>query len=60
VVFEEDHTQTRQGRLPQVMATLRNTVISLMRAYGIQGITQARRRFGARPDEAIAMLGISA
>jgi len=60
VVFDEDRAQTRQGRLPQVMATLRNVVISLMRACGIRGITRARRRFAARPDEAIAMLGIPA
>ena len=60
VVFDEDRAQTRQGRLPQVMATLRNAVISLLRACGIQRITQARRRFAARPNEAIALLGISA
>jgi predicted transposase YbfD/YdcC len=60
VVFDEDRAQTRQGRLPQVMATLRNAVISLLRAGGIQKITEARRRFAARPNEAIALLGISA
>jgi hypothetical protein len=60
VVFDEDRAQTRQGQLPQVMATLRNAVIGLMRASGIQGITQARRRFAARPDEAISLLGIAA
>lgn len=60
VVFDEDRAQTRQGRLPQIMATLRNAVISLMRAWGIQGITRARRRFSARPDEAISLPGIPA
>lgn len=58
VVFDEDHSQVRRGRLPHVMATLRNTVISLLRAHGIDRIAKSRRRFAARPDEAIALLGI--
>jgi len=58
VIFDEDHSQVRRGRLPHVMATLRNTVISLLRAHGIDRIAKARRRFAARPDEAIALLGI--
>jgi hypothetical protein len=40
------------------MATLRNIVISLLRAHGINCIAKARRRFAARPNEAIALLGI--
>jgi hypothetical protein len=40
------------------MATLRNVVISLLRAHGINRIAKARRRFAARPDEAIALVGI--
>lgn len=60
VVFDEDRSQVRQGTLPHVMATLRNTVISLLRAHGINRIAEARRHFAARPDEAIALIGISA
>ena len=60
VVFDEDRAQTRQGRLPQVMATLRNAVIGLMRASGFEGITQARRRFAARQDDALSLIGIPA
>ncbi len=60
VIFDEDRSQVRRGRLPQVMATLRNTVISLLRAHGINRIAEARRRFAARPDEAIALVGIPA
>ena len=48
VVFAEDAAQTRRGHLPHIMATLRNTVISLLHAHGIQDITRARRRFAAR------------
>mgnify|MGYP006288237713 FL=1 len=60
VVFDEDASQVRSGRLPQVMATLRNVVISLLRMHGIHQITAARRRFSARPDEAIELIGIPA
>jgi predicted transposase YbfD/YdcC len=58
VVFDEDHSQLRRRRLPHVMATLRNAVISLLRAHGINGIAKARRRFAARPNEAMALVGI--
>jgi hypothetical protein len=58
VVFDEDRSQVRRGKLPHVMATLRNIVISLLRAHGINCIAKARRRFAARPNEAIALLGI--
>ena len=31
VTFDEDRSQARSGNIPQVMATLRNTAIGLMR-----------------------------
>jgi predicted transposase YbfD/YdcC len=58
VIFDEDSSQLRLGRLPHIMATLRNAVISLLRAHGINCIVEARRRFAARPDEAMALVGI--
>jgi predicted transposase YbfD/YdcC len=58
VVFGEDLAQTRHAYLPHVVATLRNTVMSLLRINDIQGITRARRRFAARPDEALDLLDI--
>ena len=60
VVFDEDRAQTRQGRLPHVMATLRNLTIALLRANGYQHIARARRRFAARPHEALDLLGLPA
>lgn len=60
VIFDEDRSQVRRDRLPHVMATLRNAVISLLRAHGINRIAKARRRFAARPDEAIDLIGIPA
>jgi predicted transposase YbfD/YdcC len=58
VIFDEDRSQLRQGRLPQVMATLRNTVIGLLRAHTMDAIAKARRRFAARPEEAMRLVGI--
>jgi predicted transposase YbfD/YdcC len=55
VVFDEDRAQTRQGYLPHVMASLRNTVITLTRAHGFRDIARARRCFAARPDQALAL-----
>jgi predicted transposase YbfD/YdcC len=60
VIFDEDRSQLRRGRLPHIMATLRNAVISLLHAYGITCVAKARRRFAARPDEAMALVGITA
>lgn len=34
VSFDGDHSQVRTGAAPQVMATVRNTVISLLRMDG--------------------------
>jgi predicted transposase YbfD/YdcC len=60
VTFNEDHSQVRRGRLPHVMATLRNAVISLLRAHGMHQITKALRRLAAQPDEALRLVGIPA
>lgn len=60
VTFHEDHSQVRRGRLPHIMATLPNAVISLLRAHGMQQIAKALRRFAARPDEALRLVGIPA
>lgn len=58
VTFDEDRSQVRTGSLPQVMATLRNTVISLLRATGEINIAKALRHYAARPDEALALIGL--
>ena len=52
VTFGEDASQTRTGQAPRVMATLRNTAISLLRLAGWDNIAQALRphaRHAARP-----------
>ena len=58
VVFDEDSSQVRSGNIPQVMSALRNTVISLLRLNGKNQIAPTMRRYAARPEEALALLGI--
>jgi predicted transposase YbfD/YdcC len=57
VVFDEDRHQLRTGHGPQVMATLRNTAISMLRSAGHSNIAAALRhhsRDSRRPIELIA------
>lgn len=42
VTFAEDRSQVRSGRLPQVMAALRNTAIGLLRLAGYRTISPKR------------------
>ena len=58
VTFDEDRSQVRTGSLPQVMATLRNTVISLLRATGETNIAKALRHYAACPDESLVLIGL--
>jgi predicted transposase YbfD/YdcC len=60
VTFGEDGSQIRTGSGPQVMATLRNLVISLLRLrYQAAGcIAAALRHLAAQPYLALAMLGL--
>lgn len=52
VTFDEDRSTVRAGHGPQVMATLRNTAISLHRRAGKSNIAQACRRLAANPHHA--------
>jgi predicted transposase YbfD/YdcC len=58
VTFDEDRSQVRAGHAPQVMATLRNIAISLLRLCGAQNIAAACRRYAAQPALALAAVGI--
>lgn len=59
VTFEEDRCQVRTGAAPQVVAGLRNAVISLVRLAGKTNIAAALRRHAAHPAEALALLGLN-
>lgn len=58
VTFDEDRSQIRTGAAPQVMAALRNLVISLLRMAGKTNIAAALRRNAAHREEALALVGI--
>lgn len=59
VTFDEDRSQIRLGAAPQVMAALRNLVISLVRRAGHSNIAAALRRHSAHLGEAFNMLGLT-
>ena len=58
VTFDEDRSQVRSGNIPQLMASLRNTAIGLLRKAGYTNIAQACRKMAAQPANALALVGI--
>ena len=56
VTFAEDHSQNRTGSGPHVMATLRNTVIGLLRLAGHTNIAAALRYHARDHHRAIKLL----
>ena len=53
VSFDEDRSQVRTANAPQVIATVRNTSISLLRLTGWTNIAAALQHHAAHPDQAI-------
>ena len=60
VTFDEDRSQVRTGAAPQVLAGLRNLVISLVRRAGHSNVAAALRRHNAHLSEAFDMMGLPA
>jgi predicted transposase YbfD/YdcC len=58
VTFDEDHSRVRCGNLPQLMASLRNVCIALMRVANCRNIAATCREFAARPAKALHLLGV--
>ena len=58
VTYREDKSQVRTGKIPQVMATLRNAAITLMRMKGATNIAATCRRYAAQPGLAMAAIGL--
>ena len=56
VIFGEDASQVRCGNIPQVMAALRNTVLTLLRVSGHTQIAKALRFFAAHPWKALKII----
>lgn len=48
MVFREDTSQARTGNLPQVIAALRNTALSILRFEGHTKIAETLRFFAAK------------
>ncbi len=58
VTFDEDRSQVRRGGGPQMMASLRNLAISLLRMAGATNIAAATRHLGQRRYKALRLLGL--
>lgn len=58
VTFDEDRSTVRTGTIPQLLATLRNAVIGLMRLAHVTNIAAACRRYAAQPALALAAVGL--
>ena len=55
-VLGEDASQARTGNLPQVMAALRNTAMSVLRFEGRTKISEAIRFFASKPILAVKLI----
>jgi predicted transposase YbfD/YdcC len=56
VTLREDRCRLRIGSAARAMATLNNLVLTLLARLGISSLPAARRRFAARPREALAII----
>ncbi len=56
VTYDEDRSQVRTGNAPRVMATLRNTAISLLRLDGWDNIAAALRHHARHPEAPLKLL----
>ncbi len=58
VTMKEDASQVRTRAAPQVMAALRNVVVSLLRQAGATNIAATLRQCSYKPGEALDLLGL--
>ena len=56
VTFDEDRSAVRTGNAPQVIATLRNTIVGILRLAGWTNIASALRHHGRDPHRPIELL----
>ncbi len=54
--MREDAYHIRRGHAPEAMAILNNLVLGLLLRRGIRNVPQARRRYCAHPEEALALV----
>jgi len=55
--YDEDRSQIKTNNGPQMMACIRNFVISIFNLLGLNKIASAIRFFASRPHRALAVLG---
>lgn len=58
VSFHEDKATIRKGTAPQIMAALKNLVISIFHRATVRSFPTAFRRFAAKPEELFHFLGL--
>jgi len=58
VTFGEDACRVRSGHAPQLLAALRNVVISLLHARRARNLAAAIRNFAWRPSKAVQLIGV--
>jgi len=58
VTFDEDRSRVRKLAGPQVMASLRNLAISILRMAGADNIAQGLRRCSWNKDRAFRIIGL--
>ena len=56
--FREDESQVRRGAGPQVMASLRNCAINLIRSVGARNIAASLRHLARHPECVCTLLGV--
>lgn len=56
VTFAEDHSTLRTGHAPTVMATLRNTAISLLRLAGHHNVAATTAALARRPQRLLELI----
>jgi hypothetical protein len=59
VTFGEDAHQLRSGAAPQVMASLRNLAVAILRRHGHRNIAAALRRNARDATRVLPLLGIT-
>lgn len=58
VSYREDKSTVRAGKIPEVMAALRNVAITMMRMAGAINIAAACRKYAAQPGLAMSAIGL--
>lgn len=58
VSFHEDKATIQKGKAPQIMAALKNIVISIFHRATVRSFLTAFRRFASHPEELFNFLGL--